>query len=155
MNILTHGHLYLNSDIEWVFCSGNRVDLSTSTLLPDLSATCHNLLTTGQLFCGHVKFPRVYQARSQAQLQSCVLRHVSAHGLQSLIPPASLKDNSKISPSDKLIWDEAYFEEYDGLQSIPTWEVLTESQFCQLIKGKKSLPSMAISTIKYDAFNKP
>jgi len=53
-----------------------------------------------------------------------------------------------------LIWDEAYTEEYDGLQSIPTWEVLTESPFRQLSHGRKSLPSMAISTIKYDAFNK-
>jgi hypothetical protein len=116
-----HGRLYLNSDNEWVFCSGNRSDTSKGILLPDLSANCHVLLETGQLFQGHAKFPCVYQACHQAQLQSCVLRHVSAHGLQSLIPPASLKHHSKLSSTDQLIWDEAYTEEYDGLQSIPTW----------------------------------
>jgi hypothetical protein len=56
---------------------------------------------------------------------------------------------------DKNIWDEAYSEEYDGLASIPTWEVLSEAQFKPLSKGRKPLPSMAISTIKYDSNNKP
>jgi hypothetical protein len=57
--------------------------------------------------------------------------------------------------SDKEIWDAAYCEEYDGLASIPTWEVLSESQFKLLSKGCKPLPSMAISTIKYDSYNQP
>jgi hypothetical protein len=57
--------------------------------------------------------------------------------------------------SDKEIWDAAYCEEYDGLASIPTWEVLSESQFKLLSKGCKPLPSMAISTIKYDSNNQP
>ena len=60
-----------------------------------------------------------------------------------------------MSSTDKAIWDEAYCEEYDGLSSIPTWEVLSEDQFKLLSKGRKALPSMAISTIKYDANNKP
>jgi hypothetical protein len=58
-------------------------------------------------------------------------------------------------PSDKVIWDDAYLEEYDGLSSLPTWEVLTETQYKVLSKGVKALPSMAIATIKYDAFNRP
>jgi hypothetical protein len=58
-------------------------------------------------------------------------------------------------PVDKHMWDEAYSEEYDGLASIPTWEVLSEAQFKLLSKGRKPLPSMAISTIKYDSNNKP
>jgi hypothetical protein len=60
-----------------------------------------------------------------------------------------------MSSNDKAIWEATYCEEYDGLTSIPTWEVLTESQFKALSKGRKSLPSMAISTIKYDANNQP
>jgi hypothetical protein len=46
-------------------------------------------------------------------------------------------------------------EEYDGLASLPTWEVITEAQFKTLNKGVKALPSMAIATIKYDSFNRP
>jgi len=78
-----------------------------------------------------------------------------AHGLESLIAPASLKQHSKLSSQDKLIWDAAYDEEYDGLNSIPTWEVISEQQFSQLSTGAKSLPSMAISTIKYGENNRP
>jgi hypothetical protein len=56
---------------------------------------------------------------------------------------------------DKAIWDSAYDEEYDGFVSLPTWEVVSEADFKQLSKGKRALPTMAIATIKYDAFNKP
>ena len=68
----------------------------------------------------------------------------------SIFPSSALYD-----ADDKVIWDNAYNEEYDGLASIPTWEVLSESQFKLLSKGAKPLPSMAISTIKYDEHNRP
>jgi hypothetical protein len=41
------------------------------------------------------------------------------------------------------------------LSSLPTWEVISESQFQSLSKGVKALPSMAIATIKFDNFNRP
>jgi hypothetical protein len=139
----------------WIFCFGNSLDLTKGVKLPDLSATYQNLLDTGQLFKGHTKFSRVYQARNQVQLKDCVLCHVSAHGLQSIFAPSSLKNHQSMSPTDKLIWDDAYNEEFDGLSSIPTWELITESQFKKLSKGCQPLPSMAIATIKYDEHNKP
>jgi hypothetical protein len=126
-------------------------DLSQGIPLPDLSADCQYLLDTGQLFRGHSKFCRVYNARAQLQLRDCILHHVSAHGLTSLVTPPSLKSHSKLSSSDKLIWDEAYSEEYNGLSALPTWEVLTEQEFKHLSNGVKALPSMAIATIKYDS----
>ncbi|MFN9980888.1 MAG: hypothetical protein ACK53Y_13265, partial [bacterium] len=99
--------------------------MTTGIRLDDLTANCQKLLDSGQLFRGHTKFRRVYNARTQLQLRDCVLRHVSAHGLTSLIAPSSLKSHSSMNPTDKSIWDEAYLEEYDGLTSLPTWEVLT------------------------------
>jgi len=60
-----------------------------------------------------------------------------------------------MTPEDKIIWDQAYDEEFDGLSSLPTWEILTETQYKTLSAGAKALPSMAITTIKYDSFNKP
>jgi hypothetical protein len=60
-----------------------------------------------------------------------------------------------LSPSDQAIWLEAYDEEFDGLNSLPTWDVITEDQFKKLSKGIKALPSMAIATIKYNEFNRP
>jgi hypothetical protein len=145
----SHGRLYEGSNGTWIFCSGNK--LSKWKILPDLSANIQNLLDSGQLFRGYTKFSKVYQACQQLHLKTCVLRHVSNHGLHSL----SLKHHNSISSNDKAIWDAAYCKEYDGLACIPTWEVLTESQFKLLSKGQKSLPSMAISTIKYDANNQP
>jgi len=71
------------------------------------------------------------------------------------LAPTSLKAHSKLSPSDQEIWNDAYAEEYDGLASIPTWEIITEEQFKLLNKGRKVLPTMAIATIKYDANNRP
>jgi hypothetical protein len=75
--------------------------------------------------------------------------------LTSLIAPVSLSSHHKLTESDKKIWDAAYSEEFDGLSDLPTWEILTEAQFKQHSKGHKALPSMAIATIKYDAFNRP
>jgi hypothetical protein len=124
-------------------------------MIPDFLANCQNLIATGQMFRGHAKFGRVYNARAQLQLRDNVLRHVSAHGLSSLIAPSSLKSHITMPPEDKQIWDHAYGEEYDGLAALPTWEVLTEKEFKILSKGVKALPSMAIATIKYDEFNRP
>jgi len=97
----------------------------------------------------------VYNPRAQVQLRQSVLRHVSAHGLLLLVAPTSLKTHSTMNPTDKDIWDQAYCEEYDGLSSLPTWEILSEEKFRQLYKNTKILPSMTIATIKYDANNKP
>jgi len=66
------------------------------------------LLDTGQLFKGHTKFCCVYNTRTQVQLRNCVLRHVSAHGLTSLIAPSYLKSHLTMNMNDKTIWDNAY-----------------------------------------------
>ncbi len=114
-----------------------------------------NAFGYGQLFHGHTKFRRVYHARAQVQLRDCILQHVSAHGLTSLVAPSSLKQHLNMNHGDKNIWDAAYDEEFDGLSSLPTWQVITEEQFRQLSKGVKALPTMAIAAIKYDAHNPP
>jgi hypothetical protein len=41
-----------------------------------------------------------------------------------------------MDPNYKIVWDTAYDEEYDGLESLPTWEVITEDQYKQLSKGR-------------------
>jgi hypothetical protein len=148
-----HGKLFQNADNEWIFCPGVSTDVSAGIKLLDLGATCQNLLDIGQLFRGHAKFHSVYQTRTQVQLHDCVLRHVTAHGLSSFVAPPSIKHVSTMSPEDQTIWYAAYDEEFDGLNSLPTWDVVTEEQFRRLSKGTKALPSMAIATIKYDEFN--
>lgn len=150
-----HGKLRFDPTQQWIFTPGNSVDLSTGILLVDLVANFQHLMDTGQLFKGHAKFQRVYNTRTQVQLRDSFLWHVFAHGLTSLIAPVSLSCHQKMNAFDKSIWDSAYNEEFNGLNDLPTWEVLTKAQFKSLSKGVKPLPSMAIATIKYDAFNKP
>jgi hypothetical protein len=150
-----HGKLQLSSTNQWVFSPGNSADLDQGILLPDLTANCQHLLDTGQLFHGHSKFRRVYNARAQIQLRNSVLHHVSAYGLTSLVAPSSLKAHASLNTNDKDIWDGAYSEEFDGLSSLPTWEIIPEDKYCQIYKHIKILPSMAIATIKYDVHNRP
>jgi len=148
-----HGTLNLSSrDSSCYFFPGKSTE---GVILHDLEANCQGLLDLGQLFRGHAKFKNLYNARTQVSLQNCVLRHVSAHGLRSLIAPQSLKHHHNMEPGDKQIWDDAYNKEYDGLVSLPTWEVVTQEKYRELSKGKRALPTMAIATIKYDSFNKP
>jgi hypothetical protein len=149
-----HGTLHPSSGDDWNFYPGKQTS-SNGILLANLTANCQALLDSGQLYRGHAKFQNVYDARSQGSLQDCVLRHVSAHSLKSLIPPASLHCHHKLDPDDKCIWDNAYAEEYDGLTALPSWEVVTEEEYKVLSKGKHALPTMAIATIKYDENNRP
>jgi hypothetical protein len=65
-------------------------------------------MDTAQLFKGYAKFKNVYDTRMQVILHNYVLRHVSAHGLKSLVAPTSLKAHDKLDFEDKTIWEEAY-----------------------------------------------
>ena len=59
-------------------------------------------------------------------------------------------------PKDKEIWDAAYDEEIDGLKSRHTWDTISETEFQNIRhKVKAVLPSMTISTIKYDENGRP
>jgi hypothetical protein len=60
-----------------------------------------------------------------------------------------------MNSNDRRIWDAAYDEEYDSLESLPTWEVVSEAEFRQFSKSQRALPTMAIATIKYDANSHP
>jgi hypothetical protein len=57
--------------------------------------------------------------------------------------------------ADRQIWDSAYNKEYNGLCSLPSWEVITEDPYHHISKRRNALPTMAIATIKYDEHNEP
>jgi len=95
-----HSVLSLSETNDWYFYPGKSKE---GILLPDLVANCQNWMDTVQLFKGHAKFKNVYDARMQASLRNCVLSHVSAHGLKSLVAPTSLKAHDKLDPEDKTI----------------------------------------------------
>lgn len=84
-----------------------------------------------------------------------VTKKVSAATLHDKTAP-TLLNHHKLHPTDKLIWDRSYDDEYDGLVNIDTWETITEEDY-QRSKHMfgKLMPTMAISTIKYDGDGKP
>ena len=71
--------------------------------------------------------------------------------------PTSLLKHIKLLPKDKQIWDASYREEYEGLMSLDTWEIITEDQYRYLKQNTTTnfLPTMAISVIKKDADGQP
>jgi hypothetical protein len=77
--------------------------------------------------------------------------HVSASTLISLVPPGStVKALHKNNP-DKAVWLDSYREEYDGLMSNSTFDVISEEEFRCLQKhyGIRAIPSMCIFTVKH------
>ena len=124
-------------------------------ILQNLHIDATKLISTFQLFRGHVPFRRVYQSRSSFNLGRIVARHVSAAALKSTDAP-NLLQHSKLHPDDKITWDEAYKEEYMGLRNLPAWTTITEAEY-QRQKHKLGalLPTMAISTVKYDEHGRP
>ena len=53
--------------------------------------------------------------------------------------------------ADKKIWAKAYDEEFDGLADLPAWTVISEAQYRKLRPTVgNALPTMAISTVKYN-----
>jgi hypothetical protein len=68
----------------------------------------------------------------------------------------TLLKHHKLHPDDKQVWDHnAYCAEYEGLTNIDTWEEISEEDYenSKHIFGSL-LPTMAISTIKYDGNGK-
>jgi hypothetical protein len=131
-----HGKLQSDKDGNRTFCLGTTSNFTKGIKLHDLSANCQMLLDTGQLFTAMQN--SVVCKKLEAKFSfDCVLRHVSTPGLISLVAPSSLKNHSKLEPNDKLVWDSAYDEEFDGLVSLPSWEIITEAQYKQLSKGLK------------------
>lgn len=143
-----NGTMSLSDINEWYFYPGKSKE---GMLLPDL---CQTWMDTGKFFNMMSKFKTVCNKRNQASLRDCVLWHNSANGLKSLVSPTSLT-HDKMGIQDKAIWDATYDEEYDGLVSLPTWEVISEEQYHHLSKGKLALPTTAIITIIFDENNHP
>ena len=82
---------------------------------------------------------------------------VDASKLQTKRAPESLKKQSDLSINDKLIWDQAYIEEYYGMHTqSKIWEYIMEAKYKALrpIEGT-ALPTYAISITKKDENRKP
>ena len=82
-------------------------------------------------------------------LSFAICRKISADGLSIDKAPASLHHHSRLPPQDKILWDAAYAEEFNGLRDLGTWDIITEDEYKDLKKVTgPALPSMALATFK-------
>ena len=153
--------LQSDADNEWYFVPGRskrHPPIHLSQFITKALSMYHNK----KLFRGWVNTRQAHAAR-QVRLSSNIIshmvkaRHVSAKDLTEFKTPNSLLQHAKLIPGDKSIWDKSYTEEYEGLQALQTWEVITEDQYSILKKSTKVniLPTMAISVIKKDGNGNP
>ena len=75
---------------------------------------------------------------------------MSAANLQKIDAPTLLQMHT-LSPSNQRTWKGGYDEEYYGLKNLPAWITISQAEYDRIrpIVGT-ALPTMAISTIKYD-----
>lgn len=134
---------------QWFFRTGYK-STNPPEPLPDFLSQIPYLLSSHQIFKDHQKFHRLLHLRQSNILARAIARHVSAANLTSEQLPTLLQ-HKNLPESDRITWDSSYNEECDGLIDLPCWNVITEDQY-QAIRHlcPYILPSMAISTIKYD-----
>jgi len=139
---------------QWIFKPGHKHHNSPVTL-PNFEQNVYNLVKTFQLFQGHQTFRKIIETRSSFNLGAIIARHVSATSLSSTDAPNLLK-HCTLNKNDKEIWDNAYKEEYLGLRNLPAWITITDQEY-ETNKNKYGplLPTMALSTVKFDECGTP
>jgi deoxyuridine 5'-triphosphate nucleotidohydrolase len=147
------------SNNEWSFIPGHN-GTNEPIPLPHFHLHVESMITNKKLFKGWITAAKALTARrtratSNLIANLIVLRKVSAKNLRKMEATTLLKHH-KLHPEDKLTWDAAYLAEYDGLRNIDTWEEISEDDYnaSKHIFGSL-LPTMAISTIKYNGNGEP
>ena len=139
---------------EWYFHFG-RTNRTEPIHLKNFNQDGLKLIQDGQLMRGHPTFSTIYQQRQSQVFQESVARHVSAANLKNLDVPTLIQMQS-LENHDKNIWKAAYDEEYYGLEKLPAWTHISQEEYEQLRPTIGNLlPTMAISTIKYDENGNP
>ena len=107
-----------------------------------------------QLHKGHPPYKKLEQLLQSRYIGSIVASHVSAKGLSSHHVP-HLIEHKLLNKKDKQIWNAAYREEYYGLKNLPAWITISQEEYEKLKHKIKLIPTMAISTIKFDENGEP
>ena len=148
------GILKYHEDSNWYFHFG-RQNQTDPVLLLNFHRDGLELIQQGHLIRGHPPFHKIYSQRQSHVFQESVARHVSAASLNNLDAPTLIQMRS-LENHDKEQWKKAYDEEYYGLEDLPAWTHITEAQYQQLRPTVgNALPTMAISTLKYDENGQP
>jgi deoxyuridine 5'-triphosphate nucleotidohydrolase len=148
-------------DNEWYFTPGRENSTNKPMLLAKFEEQAESMIHNRKLFEGWKTSSSIINARlcrSMSNIAANLIRsrHVSAVNLIQKSAPSSLLQHAKLHPDDKQIWDKSYFEEYEGLQKLNTWKVITEDEYHAIkTQVKRTLPTMAIATVKTDGEGNP
>jgi hypothetical protein len=144
---------------EWSFAPG-RKGTKDWIPLPNFALHVDSMINNKKLFNGWISITKAIAARCTRATPNLianliVLCKVTAKNLRKMEATTLLKHH-KLHPEDKLTWDAAYQAEYDGLCNIDTWEEISEEDYnASKHIFRNLLPTMAISTIKYDGNRNP
>ena len=143
-----HGFILQGSG-GWFFCAGLKTS-NPLIPLPHFEDIAPEMIQKGHLAQHHCKLSKFIQLRSKGTLRQFFSRCISAANLHSHKVPTLLRHHT-LSPSDWEVWDAAYTKEYDGLTSLPCWQCISKQEYNNIKTTQtKLLPTMAISTIKFD-----
>jgi hypothetical protein len=153
------GFLSKSESGDWSFIPG-RAKTQSPIPLHNFEELAQSMLINKKLFQGW-KPKRITMTARRTRATSNLLASliingkVSARDLENKAAPTLLKHHLQ-TPNDQNIWNAAYKAEYDGLTDIDTWELITEQEYQDLktVCGH-AMPTMAISTIKYDGTGAP
>ena len=114
--------------------SSNRItNLDNDDVTPEINNLNRGTNRSGLHFRGHAN-------------------HVSAKNLQRGCPRFLFQALSDRHSPDYAIWLCSYKEEFDGIKSLDTYEVIDEAEYLRLVRlhGIKAIPTMCIHTVKPD-----
>lgn len=151
-NKFQYGSLLLSNN-QYFFRPG-RSQKNQAIFLPDFHTRAIYMLRDLQLHKGHPPYKKLEQLLQSRYIGSIVANHVSAKGLTSNHVP-HLIEHKLLNENDRKIWNSAYRKEYYGLKNPPAWITITHEQYEKMKHKLKPIPTMAISTIKYDEDGQP
>ena len=149
------GTLDLDEDNDWVFTVRNRTgQIALEHGLYDLPYSWRTRMIEESLVIGHHSASPDDTPQYPQEPNSAAARHVSASSLHEP-NPGTLRKALNPKFADHKVWLESYQEEYDGLMSMDTMEILSASQYSNLKNAPKAIPTMCVLTVKTDENNKP
>jgi deoxyuridine 5'-triphosphate nucleotidohydrolase len=151
----------IQNNTKWSFQIGRKLNNDAQHIpLDNFDELAESMVHNKKLFRGwktHNFVTNARHARATSNIVSHLIhaRKVSAANLHNMQAP-TLLNHKNLHPDDKITWDAAYLSEYNGLVNIDTWDTITESEYQSLKHLYKGImPTMAISTIKYDGNGVP
>lgn len=110
------------------------------------------MIKSSQITKGHLPFYCIFNVRQQSRFEHIVAKHISAASLKH-VDVLTLLNMQRINDNAKKIWKDNYEVQY-GLNDLPAWTTISEVEY-QIIRHiiGHVLPTMAISTVKYDRKN--